>query len=507
MISIGMGILIGLMVGFLIAYLLLNKTASKRFEYIEAQAKAKAKVIESESQILLEEAKVAIKKEELRFEKKINHKMSDIEKLENSINNQKNDLNIFEDNLSKFSQYLEDKEKKLEKLEEEKKNAIDKNLQILSEKISLTQTEAKSYILTEIENKCKNDIASIVRKYEKIAKEEAEKKANYILAQATTRYAGEFAGERLINIVTLPTDEHKGRIIGKEGRNIKALEMLLGVDIIIDETPNTIIVSGFNLYRRAIATKVIEILVEDGRIHPARIEDVFEKVNQEFEQKIYEEGKNILIDLGQPPMHDELTKMLGKLRYRASYGQNALAHTLEVANLAAIMAAEMGGDEKLAQRAGLLHDIGKALTQELGGSHVDIGAEFCKRYNENPVIINAIYAHHGNENPKTIESAAVCTADILSAARPGARREVLESFTKRVKDLEDIAMSKENVEQAYAINAGREIRIIVNAKKVDDNEALLLSREIASEIESSVQYPAEIKVNVIRETRAISFAK
>lgn len=507
MISIGMGVLVGLMVGFLIAYLLFNKTASKRFEYIEAQAKAKAKVIESESQILLEEAKVAIKKEEFRFEKKINHKMSDIEKLENSINNQKNDLNNFEDNLSKFSQYLEDKEKKLEKLEEEKKNAIDKNLQILSEKISFTQTEAKSYILTEIENKCKNDIASIVRKYEKIAKEEAEKKANYILAQATTRYAGEFAGERLINIVTLPTDEHKGRIIGKDGRNIKALEMLLGVDIIIDETPNTIIVSGFNLYRRAIATKVIEILVEDGRIHPARIEDVFEKVNQEFEQKIYEEGKNILIDLGQPPMHDELTKMLGKLRYRASYGQNALAHTLEVANLASIMAAEMGGDEKLAQRAGLLHDIGKALTQELGGSHVDIGAEFCKRYNENPVIINAIYAHHGNEDPKTIESAAVCTADILSAARPGARREVLESFTKRVKDLEDIAMSKENVEQAYAINAGREIRVIVNAKKVDDSEALLLSREIASEIESNVQYPAEIKVNVIRETRAISFAK
>lgn len=507
MISISMGILIGLIAGFFIAYLLLNKTAAKRFEYIEAQAKAKAKVIESESQILLEEAKVAIKKEELRFEKRINHKMSDIEKLENSINQRKNDLNDFEDNLNKFSKYLENKEKKLEKLEEEKKAQIDKNLQILSNQISFTPTEAKAYILKEVEEKCKHNVASIVRKYEKIAKEEAEKKANYILAQATTRYAGEFAGERLINIVTLPTDEHKGRIIGKDGRNIKALEMLLGVDIIIDETPNTIIVSGFNLYRRAIATKVIEILVEDGRIHPARIEDVFEKVNQDFEQKIYKEGKNILMDLGQPPMHDELTKMLGKLRYRASYGQNALAHTLEVANLAAIMAAEMGGDEKLAQRAGLLHDIGKALTQELGGSHVEIGAEFCKRYNESPVIVNAIYAHHGQEEPTSIESAAVCTADVLSAARPGARREVLESFTKRVKDLEDIAMAKENVEQAYAINAGREIRVIVNAKKVDDNEAMMLSREIASEIESGVQYPAEIKVNVIRETRAISFAK
>ncbi|MBD3807808.1 MAG: DUF3552 domain-containing protein, partial [Epsilonproteobacteria bacterium] len=327
MISISIGLLLGLITGFALAYLLLSKTAVKRFEYIEAQAKAKAKVIESESHILLEEAKVAITKEELKFEKKINHKMSDIEKLQNNIDQQKIDLNNFEDKLIKFSQYLENKEKKLEELELEKQTVIDKNLQILSSLASFTESEAKAYILQEVEKKSKNDIASIVRKYEKIAKEEAEKKANYILAQATTRYAGEFAGERLINIVTLPTDEHKGRIIGKDGRNIKAMEMLLGVDIIIDETPNTIIVSGFNLYRRAIATRVIDILVEDGRIHPARIEDVFEKVNQEFEQKIYEEGKNILIDLGQPPMHEELTKMLGKLRYRASYGQNALAHT------------------------------------------------------------------------------------------------------------------------------------------------------------------------------------
>jgi ribonuclease Y len=507
MISMGIGLLLGLITGFSLAYILLNKTAVKRFEYIEAQAKAKAKVIESESHILLEEAKVAVKKEELRFEKKINHKMSDIEKMQNNINQQKNDLTSLEDKLSKFSQYLESKEKKLERLENEKQQAIDKNLQILSKASSFTESEARSYILKEVENRCKNDAASIIRKYEKIAKEEAEKKANYILAQATTRYSGEFAGERLINIVTLPTDEHKGRIIGKDGRNIKALEMLLGVDIIIDETPNTIIVSGFNLYRRAIATRVIETLVEDGRIHPARIEDVFEKVNQEFEQKIYEEGKNILIDLGQPPMHDELIKMLGKLRYRASYGQNALAHTLEVANLAMIMAAEMGGDEKLAQRAGLLHDIGKAFTQELGGSHVEIGAELCRRYNESPVVINAIYAHHGHEEPSSIESAAVCTADVLSAARPGARREVLESFTKRVKELENIALSKENVEHAYAINAGREIRVIVNAKKVGDNEAVMLSKDIAKEIEANVQYPAEIKVNVIRETRAVSFAK
>ena len=358
-----------------------------------------------------------------------------------------------------------------------------------------------------MEEQRRSEVAGIVRKYEQLAKEEGEKKANYILAQATTRYAGEFAGERLINLVNLPSDEHKGRIIGKEGRNIKTLEMLLGVDIIVDETPGVILVSSFNLYRRAIATRVIEILVEDGRIHPGRIEEVHEKVQAEFEQKTYEEGENILIDLGLFPMHEELVKLLGRLKYRASYGQNALAHTLEVARLAKVMAAEMGGDEKLALRAGLLHDIGKALTQDMGGSHVEIGAEICRRHNEHPTVINAIYAHHGHEEPDSVESAAVCAADKLSAARPGARREVLESFTKRVKEVEEIATSKEYVEQAYAINAGREIRVFVNAQKMSDNEAVLLSKEIAKEIQNKVQYPGEIKVNVIRETRSIQYAK
>jgi ribonuclease Y len=283
--------------------------------------------------------------------------------------------------------------------------------------------------------------------------------------------------------------------------------MLLGVDIVIDETPGVILVSSFNLYRRAIATRVIELLVEDGRIHPGRIEEVHAKVEAEFEQKIYEEGENILIDLGLFPMHEELVKLIGKLKYRASYGQNALAHTLEVAKLARIMAAEMGGDEKLALRAGLLHDIGKALTQEMGGNHVDIGVELCQRYNEHPTIINAIYAHHGHKEPDSVESAAVCAADALSAARPGARREVLESFTKRVKEIEEIALSKANVLKAYAINAGREIRVILNAQNTNDNEAVLLSKEIAKEIEQKVQYPGEIKVNIIRELRAIEYAK
>ncbi|MDD5405715.1 MAG: ribonuclease Y [Sulfurovaceae bacterium] len=500
-------LMMGVFAGIIMTYIWFAKTASKRFSYLEAEAKAKASVIESESALLLQEAKVAIKKEELELQKTLKIKMSSIEEKEKTLLTEIQKLNKTEEKLHKFSNYLNQKEKKIEQLEIQKEAIIDENLKKMEQIASMTRQEAQDYILQEVEKKSQNEIASIVRKYEHLAKEEGEKKANYILAQATTRYSGEFAGERLINLVTLPTDEHKGRIIGKEGRNIKALESLLGVDIIIDETPGVIIVSGFNLYRRAIATRVIELLVEDGRIHPARIEEIHEKVSKEFEQKIYEDGKNILIDMGLFPMHEELIKLIGKLKYRASYGQNALGHTLEVARLASVMAAEMGGDEKLAMRAGLLHDIGKALTQEFGGSHVELGAELCRRYNEHPIVINAIYAHHGNEEPLSVESAAVCAADALSAARPGARREVLESFTKRVKELEEIALSKEYVEQAYAINAGREIRVIVNAKKINDDQAVMLSKEIAKEIETKVQYPAEIKVNVIREMRAVQYAK
>ena len=311
----------------------------------------------------------------------------------------------------------------------------------------------------------------------------------------------------MINVVNIKNDDLKGRIIGKEGRNIKTLEMILGVDIIIDDTPNAIIVSCHNLYRRAIATKVIELLVEDGRIQPARIEDIHKKVCEEFEANTLEDGENVLIDLGVRNIHPEIVKLIGKLRFRASYGQNALAHSLEVAHLAGIIAAETGGDEILARRAGILHDIGKALTHEFEGSHVDLGAEICRRYKEHPVVINAIYAHHGHEEAFSVEAAAVCAADVLSAARPGARREVLESFLKRVEEIENIAKDKRGIKQAYAINAGREIRVIANASLINDDEAVLLAREIANEIEEKVQYPGEIKVSIIRETRAVDYAK
>jgi len=504
------------------AFFITRKVDASKYEIYVEQARAKAKAIEHEAEVVLQNAKLKVAEAELEAKQKyeeelkrvnseFNTRMAQLEKREESLTyrleNELKQVAEEKEELKRSKAELEAVRRQIETLRREYEQKRKEALKVLERASGLTRQEARELVLKEAEEDARGEIAHIVRKYETEAKIEAKRKANYILAQATTRYAGEFAAERLINVVHLPDDELKGRIIGKEGRNIKTLEMLLGVDIIIDDTPGAIILSSFNLYRRAIATRTIELLIEDGRIQPARIEEIYEKVTEEFEQKVLEEGEQIVVDLGLSPMHPELTKLIGRLRYRASYGQNALGHSLEVAYLAGIMAAEMGGDDVLAKRAGILHDIGKALTHEYAGSHVDLGAEVCKRYKEHPVVINAIYAHHGHEEPETIESAAVCAADTLSAARPGARREVLESFLKRVKEIEEIATAKPGVHHAYAINAGREVRVIVNASLINDDEAVLLSKEISEEIEKSVQYPGEIKVNVIRETRAINYAR
>lgn len=482
------------------------------------QAKEKAKVIEQEAEKKLMQSDVKVQKAELearkiyedksyKLQKEYNAKFDDLSRKQLNLQCEQENLAKSKDELKKQKQNLTELIDENSHLKSEYENKISKSLAVLEKVAGMTKDEAKASILKEVEEQSRADIANIVRKYEEEAKKEGKRKANFILAQATSRFAGEFAAERLINVVDIKNDELKGRIIGKEGRNIKTLEMVLGVDVIIDDTPHAIVLSSFNLYRRAIATRVVELLVEDGRIQPARIEDLYQKVCAEFEQNIVEEGENIVMDLGLNGIHPEIIKLIGKLRFRASYGQNALAHSLEVAHLAGIIAAETGGDENLARRAGLLHDIGKALTHEYEGNHVDLGAEICKRYKEHPVVINAIYAHHGHEDATSVESAAVCAADALSAARPGARREVLESFLKRVEAIETIATSKKGVRQAYAINAGREIRVIANAKLVNDNEAVLVAREIAEEIQSKVQYPGEIKVNVIRELRAVDYAR
>ncbi|MBK1971610.1 ribonuclease Y [Campylobacter sp. TTU-622] len=506
--------LIGLGLGYLVA----KKINEAKHEIFIEQAKAKAKAIEYEAELILKDAKNSILNAELEIKKKYDdkaHKLQqelqckfeEIHKKEQQIKIEMEKIKKDEEELNKNQKIIEDLHCDNLKLKNQYQNKIDEVINILEHSSGLTKDEAKKIILEKVEEKSRNEIAHIVRKYEEEAKNEAKRKANYIIAQATSRFAGEFAAERLINVVNIKNDELKGRIIGKEGRNVKSLEMVLGVDIIIDDTPGAIIISCFNLYRRAIATKVIELLVEDGRIQPARIEEIYEKVCKEFENSILEEGQIIAMDLGLDKLHPEILKLIGKLKYRASYGQNALAHSLEVAHLAGIIAAECGGDEKLAKRAGILHDIGKALTHDFEGSHVDLGAELCKRYKEHPVVINAIYAHHGHEEATSIEAAAVCTADTLSAARPGARREVLEAFLKRVNELEEIAKNKEGIKNAYAINAGREIRVIANAKLINDDQAVLLAKEIANEIEDKLQYPGEVKVNVIRELRAIEYAR
>lgn len=505
-------------VGAGIGYLIAKKINDANYEVFIEQAKAKAKAIEYEAESVLKDAKITVQEAEFEAKKKYEDKISKLQK----------DYDVKFDEVGKKEQTLKNEIDLLTKAKQEfeliKKDAkdtyeegislkkeydvkINEALKILEHAAGLTEEEAKEEVLRKVEEKSRGDIAHIVRKYEEEAKREGKKRAFDILAQATTRFAGEYAAERLINVVDIKNDDLKGRIIGKEGRNIKTLEMVLGVDIIIDDTPHAIILSSFNLYRRAIATRVVELLVKDGRIQPARIEDIHKKVCDEFEASIKEEGEEILLNLGINRVHPEIVKLIGKLKFRASYGQNALGHSLEVAHLAGIMAAEMGGDETLARRAGLLHDIGKALTHDFEGSHVDLGAEICKRYKEHPVVINAIYAHHGHEEAKSVECAAVCAADALSAARPGARREVLESFLKRVAEIEEIASSKKGVKSAYAINAGREVRVIVNAHLVNDDEAVLVSKEIAEEIEKTVQYPGEIKVSVIRESRAVNYAK
>ncbi len=503
-------------------YLLSKKIEKDRLKIYEEKAKAKAKAIEHEAEKVLQNAHLQLQKNELALKRDFERKLEELkrdydQRFDELMEKEMSLKQMFKDELKHITlekQELKAEKERIQKLEEEYKSLKKKYtqkynevLEALQQQAGLTMEEARELVLQKAEEESRADIANLVRKYEEEAKKEAKRRANYIIAQATTRYAGEFAAERLINTVSIPSDDIKGRIIGKEGRNIKTLEMLLGVDIIIDDTPNAIILSSFNLYRRAIATKVIELLVEDGRIQPARIEEIYEKVKEEFDQQLFEEGENIVIDLGIGSVHPEILKLIGRLKFRASYGQNALGHSLEVAHLAGIMAAEMGGDEVLAKRAGLLHDIGKALTHEYSGSHVDLGAEICKRYKEPDVVINAIYAHHGHEEPRSIEAAAVCAADTLSAARPGARREVLEAFLKRVQAIEEIALSKPGVKKAYAINAGREVRVIVNADLVTDNEAVLLAKEIAKEIESGVQYPGEIKVNVIREKRAVELAR
>ena len=376
------------------------------------------------------------------------------------------------------------------------------------ERISgLTSEQAKEYLLKTVEDEVKHETAVMVKELETRAKEEANKKAKEYIVTAIQKCAADHVSEATISVVQLPNDEMKGRIIGREGRNIRTLETMTGVDLIIDDTPEAVILSGFDPVRREVARIALEKLIVDGRIHPARIEEMVEKAQKEVETMMREEGEAATLEVGVHGIHPELVRLLGKMKFRTSYGQNALKHSIEVAHLSGLLAGEIGVDIRTAKRAGLLHDIGKALDHEMEGSHIQIGVDLCKKYKESDIVINAVEAHHGDVEPQSLIACIVQAADAISAARPGARRETLETYTNRLKQLEDITNSFEGVEKSFAIQAGREVRIMVVPEQVSDDDMVLLARDIAKQIEFELEYPGQIKVNVIRESRATDYAK
>ena len=395
---------------------------------------------------------------------------------------------------------MQKKEKRVEELEQ-------KGVQELERVSGLTSEQAKEELLRSVEDDVKVDVARLYRELESRAKEEAGKKAKEYVVNAIQKCAVDHVSETTISVVQLPSDEMKGRIIGREGRNIRTLETLTGVDLIIDDTPEAVVLSAFDPIRREIARVALEKLIVDGRIHPARIEEMVEKAQKEVEAQIREDGENAAMDVGVHGIHPELLKLLGRMKFRSSYGQNALRHSIEVAQLSGLLAGEVGVDVRMAKRAGLLHDIGKSIDHEVEGSHIQIGVDLCKKYKESPIVINTVASHHGDVEPESLIACIVQAADAISAARPGARRETLETYTNRLKQLEDITNQFKGVEKSFAIQAGREIRVMVVPDHVSDADMVLLARDIAKQIEAELEYPGQIKVNVIRESRAVDYAK
>ena len=485
-------------------------------------AESKIKGAESEAERIIsnarKEAENAKKEEILKAKEEImktrNELDEEIKERRSEVTLQEKRIIQKEENLERRSENFERKERDLEKqirendeeakrLEEMKEEQTTK----LEEISRLSKEEAKAMLLEQLDRKLSDEKAALIRESESKTKEDAAKNAREIIGYAIQKCAADHTSETTVSVVALPNDDMKGRIIGREGRNIKTLETLTGIDLIIDDTPEAVILSGFDPLRREVAKIALEKLIEDGRIHPAKIEEMVEKAKEEVEAIIKQEGERAVLETGVHGLHPDLVKLIGKLKYRTSYGQNVLNHSIEVSNLARIMAEELGLDPKIARRAGLLHDIGKALDHDMEGTHVEIGVDVLKKYKENDVIINAVAAHHGDVEPKTIEAVLIQAADAISASRPGARRETLETYIKRLEKLEEIADSFEGVDKSFAIQAGREIRLIVKPEKVSDSQMVIMAREVAERVESEMEYPGQIKVNVIRETRAIDYAK
>ena len=467
-------------------------------------AQKRAETIKKETVLEAKEEAYRIKNEN---EKELRERRNELQRNERRLLQREETLDKKIDGIEQREQQLNQKIKEAENTEASIKELYDKQLKELETISGLSMDEAREILLSSVERDARHDAAIMLRDIEAKTKEEADKRARNIISLAIQRCAADHVAETTVSVVSLPNDEMKGRIIGREGRNIRTLETATGVDLIIDDTPEAVILSGFDPIRREVARIALERLITDGRIHPGRIEEMVEKARREVDTQIREAGEQAIFEVGIHGLHHELIKLIGRLKYRTSYGQNVLKHSIEVAHLAGMMASELGANEALAKRAGLLHDIGKAVDHEVEGPHAQIGADLAKKYRENNQVIHAIQAHHGDVEPSTVEAVLVQAADAISAARPGARRETLENYIKRREKLEEIANSFEGVDKSFAIQAGREIRILVKPENVNDADTIIMAKEIVKRIETELEYPGQIKVNVIRETRAVEFAK
>lgn len=502
---------IGIIAAFGIGYLVRKNIAEGKIKNAELTATTIVNDAVKEGETLKKEILFDAKEEALKLkeslEKDNRERRAELQKLENRLIQKEENLEKKLTNLERSEETLTRKGKELDKKQEKVESMYDEQVKELERISGLTYDEAKEILLEDVSKDTRQEAAIMIRQIEAESKATADKKAKELIAQSIQRCAADHVAEQTITVVNLPNDEMKGRIIGREGRNIRTLETLTGIDLIIDDTPEAVILSGFDPIRREVARLSLEKLIIDGRIHPARIEEMVKKSQKEVENHIKEVGEQACFDTGIHGLHPEIVRLLGRLKYRTSYGQNVLKHSIEVSHLAGIMAAELDGNIKIAKRAGLLHDIGKAIDHEVEGPHVEIGVNVLKKYKENKNVIHAVEAHHGDVEARTMEAVLVQSADAISAARPGARRETLVSYIQRLQELETIAMSFEGVEKSYAIQAGREVRIMVKPNEVNDDEMVLLSRDIAKKIEAEMEYPGNIKVNLIRETRASDYAK
>ena len=504
-------ILISLAIGFLVGMIYRKKVAESKIQGAENEAKRLIDLAKIEGENLKKEeifkAKEEIMNSRKELDQEIKERRGEVQKQEARLIQKEENLDRRSENFERKEQDLEREIKELENQRLEVEELHAQGMIELQKIAALTREEAKDRLLSEVDKEITAEKAALIREKEQKAKEDATKNAREILAYAVQKCAADHSQETTVSIVALPSDEMKGRIIGREGRNIKALETLTGIDLIIDDTPEAVVLSGFDPLRREVAKLALEKLIDDGRIHPAKIEEMVEKAKEELENTIKEEGERAVLETGVIGLHPDIVKLIGKLKYRTSYGQNVLNHSIEVSNLARIMAEELGLDTKLARRAGLLHDIGKALDHDMEGTHVEIGVEVLRKYKENPLVINAVEAHHGDVEPQTLEAVLVQAADAISASRPGARRETLEAYIKRLQNLEEIADSFEGVDKSFAIQAGREVRVVVKPEKISDDKMTILARDLSKKIEAEMDYPGQIKVNVIRETRVVDYAK